>query len=174
MADNMPKPIINEYFAMWIMLAQAKNTILKARQREYSQFNITDERRRVLWSILNIGGRATPVEISHHLLLELHSVTMMLNRMEKEGLVKKGKSTSRSRSVIELTTKGLAVFNQSRYNETDKKIFSVLSKQEQEQLMSSLWKVRNQALKELGIPIWRIKFPMEAKNLDSQEKESSD
>jgi len=171
MADSEQSPILDEYFTLWIMLAQAKNTMAKARQREISQFNINDERRRVLWCIQNNGGQITPVEMSPQLLLEIHSVTMMLNRMEKEGLVIKGKGKGRSRSVIELTPKGLEIFNQSRYNATDKSIFSVLSRKEREQLMSSLRKVRNQALKELGIPVWRIKFPLDPDSLDSRETE---
>ena len=89
MTENTNNNIANEYNALWVMLAQAKNTIAKARQRDSAQLNITDERRRVLWSIQNNDGQATPVEISHQLLLELHSVTAMLNRMEKEGLIEK-------------------------------------------------------------------------------------
>jgi DNA-binding MarR family transcriptional regulator len=85
----------------------------------------------------------------------------MLNRMEKEGLIKKYKSTGKSKSDVKLTKKGIEIFNQSLHNETDKRIFSVLSKKEREQLMSSLWKIRNRVLGELGIPEWHIKYPLD-------------
>jgi len=159
--DKDARPLSDVYFTLWVMIAQTKDAILRARQRDYARFNISNERRAVLWSIQNNGGHATPVEISRQLFRELHSVTEMLNRMEKEGLITKGNGTGRSKVVVKLTPKGHDVFNQSLHNETDEKIFSVLSKKERERLMSCLWKVRNKALNELGIPEWRIKFPLD-------------
>jgi DNA-binding MarR family transcriptional regulator len=161
MPENPREDISDEYFILWILVAQTKDAVLKARQRDYSQFNINNERRAVLWCIQNNGGQATPVEISRQLFHELHSVTEMLERMIKEGLVKKYKGTGRSRSVIKLTRKGLEVFNQSFHNDTDRRIFSVLSKKDRQKLFTSLLKVRNKAINELGIPEWQIKFPLD-------------
>lgn len=157
----------DEFFILWVLVAQTRDALSKARHRELERFNINKERRAVLWCIQNNGGQATPVEIARQLFRELHSVTEMLNRMSKEGLIKRYKSSGRSRAIVRLTKKGLQVFNQSLYNETDKKIFSVLTKKERERLMASLWKVRNKALSELGIPEWRIKFPLDPNNSSS-------
>lgn len=154
----------DEYFVIWVLIAQVKDSMLKARQKEYAQFNINSERRAVLSSIQNNGGRATPVEISYQLVQELHSITAMLKRMENEDLIKRCKSNSRSRFAVELTQKGIEIYNHSRYNEADKKILSVLPKKERDRLISSLLKVRNKALNELGIPIWRIKYPGDQNN----------
>ena len=159
MPDMDTRPISDEYFVLWVMIAQTKDAILKARQRDYARFNISNERRAVLWSIQNNGGHATPVEISRQLFRELHSVTEMLKRMEKEGLIQRYKGSGRSRFEVKLTEKGLEVFNQSLHNETDERIFSVLTKKERERLASYLWKLRGQVMKELGIPEWQIKFP---------------
>jgi DNA-binding MarR family transcriptional regulator len=158
--SDHPVEDTNEFFISWIMLAQARDAVLKARQRDYAQFEINNERRAVLWCIQNNGGQATPVEISVQLFHELHSVTEMLNRMVKEGLLKKYKGTGRSRAVVRLTKKGSEVFRQSLYDKTDQRIFSVLTSKEREKLRSYLWKIRNNALKELGIPEWKIKFPL--------------
>jgi DNA-binding MarR family transcriptional regulator len=161
MPDKDTSTLSDAYFTLWVMIAQTKDAILRARQRNYARFNISNERRAVLWSIQNNGGHATPVEISRQLFRELHTVTEMLNRMEKEGLISKANGTGRSKVVVKLTTKGHDIFNQSLHNEIDEKIFSVLSKKERAQLMSGLWKVRSQALSELGIPEWQIKFPLD-------------
>ena len=83
----------------------------------------------------------------------------MLKRMEKEGLVKKYKNSQKPGFVVELTEKGREVLDQSRYNESDEKILGILTKKQRERLASYLWSVRNQALRELGIPEWSIKFP---------------
>jgi MarR family transcriptional regulator, organic hydroperoxide resistance regulator len=159
-------PLSDEYFTLWVMIAQTKDVILKARQRDYARFGISNERRAVLWSIQNGGGHATPVNIARQLFRELHSVTEMLVRMEKEGLVTRYKGSGRSRIEVKLTPKGQDIFNQSLHNETDKRIFSTLTKKQREQLMSCLWKVRKQALIELGIPEWHIKFPLDPNSED--------
>jgi DNA-binding MarR family transcriptional regulator len=163
------RPLTDEYFNLWIMIAQTKDGILRARQREYARFNVGNERRAVLWNIQSRGGRATPVEISRQLFRELHSVSEMLARMEKEGLITKHKGSGRSRVEVKITPKGLDVYRQSLRNETDNKIFSVLTKKQRERMTLYLWKIRGQVLKELGIPEWHITFPINPKILNDSE-----
>ena len=160
MTDDPGAALSDEYFMLWILIAQTKDAILKARERDYARFGISNERRAVLWDIQNNGGHAAPVDIARNLFRELHSVTELLKRMENDGLITRGKGTGRSKIEVKLTEKGLDVFNQSLYNETDKRIFSVLTKQEREHLASCLWKLRSRALDDLGVPEWRIKFPL--------------
>lgn len=159
----------DENLMLWVMIAQTRDAILRARQREYARFNISNQRRAVLWNIQNNAGHATPVEIARHLFRELHSVTEMLKRMEKEELITRYKGSGRSRFEVKLTKKGHDIFNQSRYNEADKRIFSILTKKQRERLFSYLWKLRSQAMKELGIPKWQIKVPLDPNNLNSIE-----
>jgi len=164
----MPKKheesLSDEYFRLWVTIAQTKDGLLRARQRDYARFGISNERRAVLWSIQNNGGKATPVEIALQLFRELHSVSEMLVRMEKEGLITREKTSGKSRIIAKLTPKGHEVFNQSLHNETDKRIFSVLTKRQRERLFSYLWKIRSQVLSELGIPEWQIKYPLDPNN----------
>jgi DNA-binding MarR family transcriptional regulator len=127
----------DEFFTLWVLIAQTKDALLKARQKEYDSYSVGNERRAVLWGIKSYGGEASPVEISRLLLRELNSVSEMLKRMEKEKLIKK------------------------YYNEVDQRILAILSKKQREQLISYLWKIRKEALRELGIPEWHIVFPPE-------------
>ena len=166
MPSSEVKPLADEYFMLWIMLAQTKDAILRARQLDYARFSISNERRAVLWNIQNNGGHATPVEIARQLFRELHSVTEMLKRMEKEDLIVRYKCTGRSKVEVKLTPKGLDVFAQSLYDETDKRIFSVLTKKQRERLALYLWKLRNKVLKELGIPEWQSKFPLDPNGVE--------
>jgi DNA-binding MarR family transcriptional regulator len=46
----------------------------------------------------------------------LHSITEMLARMEKDGLIEKHKGSGRSKVEVTLTEKGLDVFNQSLHS----------------------------------------------------------
>ena len=104
---------------LWVLIAQTRDAILRARELEYARYGISNERRAVLTIIQNYGGRATPVDIARDLFRELHSVTEMLVRMEKDGLVTRHKGTGRSKVEVSLTEKGLDVFDQSFHNETD-------------------------------------------------------
>jgi DNA-binding MarR family transcriptional regulator len=145
---------------LWVLIAQTKDAILRARERNYAQFGIGNERRAVLYSIQNNGGHAAPVDIARELFRELHSVTEMLKRMEKDGLISRERGSGRSKIDVRLTAKGLDVFKQSLENEIDKEIFSVLTHDEREQLASCLWKLRSKVVQDLGIPEWQLNFPL--------------
>ena len=128
---------------LWVLIAQTKDAILRARERDYARFGISNERRAVLFIIQNNGGRTTPVEIARDLFRELNSVTEMLKRMEKDGLIKREKAAGRSRIEVSLTEKGLDVFRQSLHNETDRRLFSVLTKRRARALWpTTLFKLR--------------------------------
>ena len=161
MTDEHEPPIADEYFLLWVLIAQTKEAILKARERDYARFGISNERRAILWDIQNSGGRAAPVDIARNLFRELHSVTEMLKRMEKDGLITRCPGSGRSKVEVQLTDAGREVFEQSLLNETDQRIFSVLTKHEREALASSLWKLRSKALQDLGVPEWQIRFPLD-------------
>jgi DNA-binding MarR family transcriptional regulator len=163
MPDKDDERFSDEYFRLWVLTAQTKDGILRARERDYARYGISNERRAVLYMIVNNGGRATPVEIARDLFRELHSVTELLKRMENDGLVVRSKGSGRSKVEVTLTEKGLDVFEQSVRNDTDKRIFSVLSPKERERLALYLRKLRTRVLQDLGIPEWQLNFPL---NLD--------
>jgi DNA-binding MarR family transcriptional regulator len=156
MPDDDQTSAVDEFFLLWVLIAQTKDAILRARERDYARYGITNERRAVLYTIQKNGGRTTPVEIARHLFRELHTVTEMLKRMEASGLIERYEGSGRSKVEVRLTDKGLDVFNQSRHNETDRRIFSVLTKEEREHLESYLLKLRSKVLQDLGIPEWQL------------------
>jgi len=159
MSNKDVRPLCDEYFVLWLLIAQAKDALSKARHRDLERFNINKERRAILWSIQNDGGESRPIDIARQLFKELNSVSEMLRRMEKEGLVTRSKRSGKSSVIVRLTKKGEEIFNQSRHNDMDKRILSILPKKRRERLALDLWSIRNQALRELGIPEWHIKFP---------------
>ena len=156
MAEKDQEYSADDPFLLWVLIAQTKDAILKARQRDYARYGISDDRRAILYIIMNNGGTATPVVIARNLFRELHSVTEMLKRMEKDGLVERRKGTGRSKIEVTITEKGLDVFEQSHRSETDQRIFSALSKQERETLTRCLWKLRSRVLRDLGVPEWSL------------------
>jgi DNA-binding MarR family transcriptional regulator len=154
--DKIQSYSADDPFLLWVLIAQTKDAILKARQRDYARFGISDDRRAILYIIMNNGGKATPVVIARNLFRELHSVTEMLKRMENDGLVERRKGTGRSKVEVVITQQGIDVFEQSYHNETDQRIFSALTKQERERFSQYLWKLRSRVLEDLGIPEWSL------------------
>jgi len=150
----------DEYFTLWVLIAQTRDAILRARERDYARYGISNERRAILYIIQNNGGRAGPVDIARSLFRELHSITEMLKRMEKDGLITRHQGSGRSKVEVTLTEKGLDVFNQSLYNQTDKRIFSVLPKEDRDRLAQYLFTLRSKVLQDLGIPEWWLDFPL--------------
>jgi len=149
----------NEFFLLWVLIAQSRDSILRARERDYARFGISNERRSILFTIYDCGGKSTPTEIARRLFREIHSVSEMLVRMEKDGLVKKRKATGPNKVEVRLTPKGLDVFMQSLNSKTDERIFSVLDEEERKSLSNMLLKVRNSALVELRASEWQVVFP---------------
>jgi DNA-binding MarR family transcriptional regulator len=150
----------DEYFTLWVLIAQTKDALLRARERDYTRYGISNERRAVLFTIAKSGGATSPVEIARNLFRETHTVTELLKRMEADGLVSRHRGSGRSKVEVRLTQKGREVFEQSLHSETDRRIFSALTKKERDSLANLLWKVRGRVLQDLGIPEWDRTFPL--------------
>lgn len=147
-------------YKLGVLLHQARDAVFKARDKELRQHGISSPiQAAVLFIVRAIGGEATPAKISRWLLREPHSVSAILNRMEKEGLVRKTKDLEKKNLIrVTLTEKGQKAYDQSRESKCIKRILSSLSKEQQEQLLLLLWTLRNKALEELGME-GKIPFP---------------
>lgn len=139
-------------YLLWVSFNMTSDALLKARQKELNQYNISNRHAMALFVIQAIGDKATPAEISRWSFRESHSVSDLLNRMEKEGLVKKVKNLDRKNLVrVTLTEKGRQVYNKSVKRESIHRVMSALSEEERQQLGVYLEKLRDIALKELRI-----------------------
>ena len=151
--------LTDQDFNLWWLLVQTRDAILKARRKELRQYNVSGRNAATLFIIQSLGDNATPAEISRWLLREPHSISEILNRMEKQGLVRKIRDLARKNMVrVVLTEKGLEAYFQSTKLESVRKIMSSLFEEERQQLRSSLLTLRNKALKELGTE-YQIPFP---------------
>ncbi|GAJ00051.1 unnamed protein product, partial [marine sediment metagenome] len=144
------KPEDQDY-KLWLLLKQATDAILRVRQKELNQYNITTSRAAALFVIEAIGDKTTISEISRWLFRELHSVSRLLSRMEKEGLVKRVKDPDMKKAArIMVTEKGQQAYSQSTKMESIHEILSCLSEEEHQQMVSSLQILRDKALKWLA------------------------
>jgi DNA-binding MarR family transcriptional regulator len=137
-------------FNMWWLIMYAWRAMDKARSRELSKYGLTPEQAGTLFMIQAIGSDATSIQIAKWILNEPHSVSYLLGRMEKAGLVKRTKDIKRKNSIkVNLTQKGHEAYEQASNRNSIHEIMSCLSKEEQEQLRVSLQKLLDKA-KQVG------------------------
>jgi len=147
----------DEDFSLWWLLHQTRDVLFRVRETELSQYDVTAMQTAVLFVVDAIGGEATPNEISRWLLREPHTVSVLLARMEKAGLVNKAKDPGKKGTItVTLTEKGRQAFSQSLKRESIRKIMSCLSDEEREQLRSSLEKLRDSGL---NLMVRKMPFP---------------
>ena len=143
---------LDEDFRLWALLSQTAHVMTKVRQKELDRYGISVREAGIMFAILAIGERATPAEITRAVLREPHTVTEILKRMEKEGLVTRTKDLERKNMVrVAVTDKGRQAYQQSTKRKSIYKVMSSLSQEERRQLMTSLEKLARKALKELGM-----------------------
>lgn len=144
---------ISQDFELFVLLTQVGNAALKLRERELRQSHLSVAQAGILRLVRAIQDKATPAEISRWTMREDHSVSGILDRMEKEGLVKRVADPNRKKGVrVALMGKGeQAYLEASKLRGTMTSIFTGLSDEERKQLRSALIKVREEALKELKV-----------------------
>ncbi len=145
---------IERDYALWMLIVQTRDAIRKARQKELDRYSVSSRQSGVLSAIHSIGNKATPAKISRWVLWEPHTVSEILSRMEKKGLVRKVKDLDRKNQVrIVLTEKGRKAYRQASKRESIKAIMSSLSEEERQQLAASLQRLRGEALKVMGLEV---------------------
>ena len=99
--------ILGQDYELWALLYQTRDAIFLAREKELSAYDITTMKASVLFVANSIGDDATPAEIARWLMRKAHSVSGLLQRMEKDGLIEKTKDLKRKNMVrVTITDKG--------------------------------------------------------------------
>ena len=142
----------DEDFLLWKLITQTRNAIVKARRRELAPYNFLTRQGTMLMIIKATGGMCTAYKIAQWSILEPHAISTLLQRTERDGLIRKIEKHDRKRSYrIELTEKGRKAYNVVIKLESHHKCMATLSKEERKQLKVILRKLRGEALKQIGI-----------------------
>ena len=156
MKTNMP---VDPEYELWVLLHQAVDAMIRARENELRKFGISRIQAAVLFIIKAIDGPATPAEISRWLFREPHTVFGLLVRMEKQGLVRRDKDLERRNMIrVTITEKGEKAFRRSRDMKVIRTILSGISPEQRDNLKPYLETLRKRALKELGVK-HQLPFP---------------
>ncbi len=139
----------NQDYELWGLVHQAAHAMERAREDELRPIGISMMHAAVLYIVKAGKEPVTPAQISRWLFREPHSVSGLLQRMEKQGLVKRAKDLERKNVIrVTLTEKGEEVYQRSREMKPIRRILSHLSPEERDSLSASLQTLRDKALEE--------------------------
>jgi DNA-binding MarR family transcriptional regulator len=125
------------------------NAVILARDRELREVGTTTAKSAIMDAINHYKGNASLGEIANFLVLTPHTVVGAINRMEKEGLVrrKKGGPGAGRTTYVSLTQKGRYIWQDvKKSRELIMNLFSGLSNEDLEQLDMHLNHMREVAL----------------------------
>ena len=101
----------DSYKGAWILLRQAYNLILKCEDRVFSEYGLTTEQHAVLMTIKHISEPVRPTDVARWLDRSVNSVSMIIDRMVKAGLVRRVRDRKDRRTVIlTITSKAEKVY----------------------------------------------------------------
>jgi len=135
---------------LWILLYKTTHALKRIRERELQDIGTTWIQTAVLDNIVSGKEPPTPSGIARKLFRKTHTISELIRRMEKQGLVKRTRDLKRKNIIrVQITDKGERVLNESTINVEIDKIISALSPQDQEslkQILEKLWAKSMQTL----------------------------
>jgi DNA-binding MarR family transcriptional regulator len=146
-ASKRKDPEINLY----VLLDQTNCIVNNAVEMELQHLRMTQPQVRVLTMLSREDHPVTLDELANWTLKEFNSVSTLINRMEKKGLIKKLKKEGDLKTYIRLTEKGSHLYHLEVTEKSIHLIFGKLSEAEKKQLDSLLKKVRDTTRDLLGM-----------------------
>jgi len=122
---------------LWGMLKHSTSLISRARDLELAQHKITMEQMSVLHALMISKGSATIDEIATLVIRQHNSVSTIVNRMSKAGLVKKEKIQHQKKYVVRITDKARS-FVDAVPRKSIEMVFADLTLEEKRQLATCL------------------------------------
>lgn len=130
-----------DVFRLWKLLDHTKFMIGRLREMELARFGLTPEQVHVLDILFQSGGTSTINEIVELTMRQHHSISTLINRMTRQGLVNKTKNTEDKRIFkVIITEKGQTLLKKvSRDSIMD--TFTSLTEEEKIELDAHLHKL---------------------------------
>jgi DNA-binding MarR family transcriptional regulator len=137
-------------YNLWILMDHARVALSRTRELELAPLNLTPEQVSILHTIYIKGGSATNSEIADVTLRQYNSVCTMVNRLVKQGLVKKQKSAQDRKYIIVMTPKGKSKFEKITKASIEM-AFSGLSVKDKQKMGSYLETIIDNSRRMLGM-----------------------
>lgn len=139
-------------YDLWILISRVYHMIAKLRNMEMAKHNILPVQAYMLYIIRAMGNETTPTELSRYVYQQRSSVSDILNRMEKQGLItKEEKIDGKGRVAVKMTEKGERALQMSEQRVHLHNVISVLSEEKKAQLESIMEALRDKAVEEFSV-----------------------
>jgi len=138
----------NLHYNSWLLLQQTCNLVLRCEARVFAGKGLTPQKHAILMAIKYIEDPVTPTEVAHWLDRSTNSISLIIDRMVKNGLVKRIRNLKDRRSVrLSITEKGNELLSQTKTSgwELIEHMLSPLSEDELLLLDDMLQRVRKKA-----------------------------
>lgn len=138
----------NPLLKTWMLLHQTYNSVSKSEDMVFANTGLTTQQHAVLMAIKYLKNPATPTEIANWVDRNQNSITLIVDRMEKAGLVERVRDVGDRRSHrVQMTEKGKKTLDHATIAgwELIQQILSGLSESEMSTLTTLLQKVRQKA-----------------------------
>lgn len=143
---------VNDRQAVWQLMSRTTDAIRKVRDRELERHGISARASAVLFTALRQGPKATPASIAQELILQPHTVSEQLMRLEKEGLIRRINDTKRKNMIrVRVTPKGWELYRKTAVRRSSASILGALSAEERKILWSLMARLRSEAAKRLDV-----------------------
>jgi DNA-binding MarR family transcriptional regulator len=137
---------------LWLLLTHTRYAVFRAREKELQRYGVSPEQVSLLFTVQALGNKATPAALSRHILRQPHTVSALVDRMARRGLVKKVKDLDRRNLVrVVLTEKGQKTYELSTKRGPIHRIMSELSTREKREFKDFLVRLLAKARKEIGL-----------------------
>lgn len=137
-----------DYLA-WTVMRNLGHLMERVRDRELAEYGINARQAGLLRHVKALGDEATPAAIARTMFREPTSVSAIIIRMEKQGLVKRVKDCKKKNQVrVYLTEDGEEAYHNASKRESVNRIMARLSVENRENLLKVLLELRKSALKE--------------------------
>ena len=147
-------------YTLLTQLLQVADIFVKVRERELLPQNLSATGGAILFLVEAMGKDVTPAKISRMLLREPHSVSGILMRMEKQGLLKRTKNMERKNQIrVTLTAKGETALKKAMKLDGTTNVLSRLTAAQQKELKATLAALKEAGMKELRLSPKALPWP---------------
>ena len=145
-----PPPLSEDERAIWGLIRTLGHLMERVRDRELAPVDLTVQQAGILRHVEAMGDAATPSALARQMFREPTSVSALLNRMQRQGLVKRVKNLKKRNQVrIKLTEKGQRALQVALERQSARKIMARLSPELRHSLLEGLMEFRKSLLQEL-------------------------
>ena len=136
-------PFLNSDYNLYLLIYLTHAALFKARYNEIKGVGVTSMELALLTVVQGLGEPTTPTEISRWMMRKRPTISGLLNRMEKNGLIRRtGYQTNRRSTKVSMTNKGREALKRASGQDILNRIIGEMSEEEYKQLWALLEKLK--------------------------------